>query len=627
MFQLRLPIPALSCFLFLCNSILTFADSFGEIAVVNCRLFDNNLEPRTPKSSLLAFGRVYIVVNVVIIVMVLLNVFVYKLRQLQEENSGDKLSKLCSGRLCRRFSLAEILSATNGFDDSLIIGQGGYGKVYRGVIQSVGCDVAIKRLDPMSKQGAPHFLREIEMVPNFRHCHIISMLGYCDSFDEMILVYEYMVHGSLDCVSCGRDSKGEFLSWVQRLKICIATARGLNYLHTGTSVNHTVIHRDVKSSNILLDDNWLAKIADFGLSKIVPRSTNVRTGIRKKFGYLDQAGVNTVVVGTVGYIDPDYIRNNKLTSKADIYSFGVVLFEVLSGRAAVDRGFEEKQQNLARWAKHCTKEGTVDQIIDPNLRGQILPNCLSAFVQIANQCLHNAPKRRPTAAEVVVQLQLALALQEGGGGSSVLEEEVSVAGQTCGSKEPLDSFRTREDKNVDITERSDKKIDGIICNMQTFVKPAKKIKVTQKARVVFSFTARSLSGIFQQGRLSEQVVTTNLKRFKLAELKIATRNFSPDRQLGKGYFQRVFTGWLNEKTYTPSKIGSGMAVAVKKFNVNSPQSFEAWKSEVQLFGKFNHPNLVKLLGYCWEDKELFIVYEYMQKGSLDKHLFKGKLIF
>ncbi|KAM7485582.1 hypothetical protein LguiA_001591 [Lonicera macranthoides] len=623
--MLDLLILALSCFLFLFNSILVFAGNLDEIADDVCPLFDNNLEPKTRKLSLLAFGPVYTVVNVMIFVMVLLNIVVYKLRQLQDSNSaGDNLNELFSLRHCRRFSLAEILLATNHFDDSLFLGEGGFGKVYKGFIDNGGRTVAIKRCR-LSRQGSPEFRTEIEMLTCFRHCNIISLIGYCNSFDEMIIVYDYMANGTL-AGQLGRNVNNCFASWAKRLNICIATARALNYLQTGTSVHEIVIHRDVKSTNILLDENWIAKISDFGLSKIAPKGAHVSTGIREKFGYDYQDGVSTRLVGTFGYLDPDYFVTHRITNKTDVYSFGVVLFEVLCGRPAVDSTLQEEERGLATWAAHCISKGMIDQIIDPNLKGQILSNCLSAFVQIASQCVHHAPKKRPTMAEVVVQLQLVLALQERGD-SSTLEEEVFTSGRTKDRKELAYSHIPREVKNADNAEHRDKKIDGFINmrdtkNMQAFVKPAKRIKVTQKARVFFSVTARSLSGKFRQVRLSEQTVTTNLKRFKFAELKIATRNFSPDLQLSKGYFQTVFIGWLNEKTYTPSKIGVGMAVAVKKFNVNNPQNFEAWKSEVQLFGKFNHPNLVKLLGYCWEDKELFIVYEYMQKGSLDKHLFK-----
>ncbi|XP_021995873.1 probable receptor-like protein kinase At5g38990 [Helianthus annuus] len=219
------------------------------------------------------------------------------------------MSSLPYALLCRRFSLDEILSATKNFDNALVVGEGGFGKVYRATI-SVENDatfiVSIKRLDSDSNQGAPEFWAEIEMLTNLRHCNLVSLIGYCNDKSEMILVYEFIPHGTLD----GHLHKyGTSLSWVQRLKISIGAATGLHYLHTGTSTQHGVIHRDVKSSNILLDNEYGAKISDFGLSKIAPTNTS-------------GAYVNTLVRCTFGYLDPEYFLTGRLTRKSDVFAFG-----------------------------------------------------------------------------------------------------------------------------------------------------------------------------------------------------------------------------------------------------------------------------------------------------------------
>ncbi|KAM7485628.1 hypothetical protein LguiA_001637 [Lonicera macranthoides] len=235
-------------------------------------------------------------------------------------------------QICRRFSFEEIQSATNNFDDASIIGQGGFGKVYKGVIDHGASTVAVKRSNPMSKQGVNEFCTEIDMLSKFRHCHLVSLIGYCDDSNEMILVYEYMIRGTLaDHLhkKVGEDGNSP-LSWVRRLKICIGAARGLDYLHTGTGVLHTVIHRDVKSSNILIDENW---------------------------------------------------------------------------------------------AQQCIKEERVSQIIDPNLKWEIFPNSLTKFVELADRCLHNYPKKRPTMSGVVTDLEQALAFQVRPDSSSIIEME------------------------------------------------------------------------------------------------------------------------------------------------------------------------------------------------------------
>ncbi|KAL2924955.1 Receptor-like protein kinase HERK 1 [Bienertia sinuspersici] len=230
-----------------------------------------------------------------------------------------------------RIPFAAIQEATNSFDESWAIGIGGFGKVYKGVLAD-GTKIAVKRGNPRSQQGLNEFLTEIEMLSQFRH-------------------------------------RNACLTWKQRLEICIGAARGLHYLHTGYA--KAVIHRDVKSANILLDENFMAKVADFGLSKAGPE--------------LDQTHVSTAVKGSFGYLDPEYFRRQQLTEKSDVYSFGVVLFE---------------------------KKGQLEQIIDSNLQGNIKPESLRKFGETAEKCLADYGVDRPSMGDVLWNLEYALQLQE-----------------------------------------------------------------------------------------------------------------------------------------------------------------------------------------------------------------------
>ncbi|GMP55474.1 hypothetical protein CsSME_00020284 [Camellia sinensis var. sinensis] len=304
---------------------------------------------------------------------------------------------------CHCFSLAEIQSMTNNFNEELVIGMDGFGKVYKGFIDNGATIVAIKRLKAESNQGVEEFWNEVKMLSNLRHTHLVALIGQCNDCQEMILVYEYAARGTLANHLYNRSRNQTeistfHLTWEWRLNICIGAARGLDYIHTGTDQSY--IHRDVKTTNILLDKNWVAKISDFGLSK--GTTSNSATH------------VSTRVKGTFGYLDPYYFYTHRLTKKSDVYAFGVVLLEMLCGRPPVDERLEEEEISLILWAQQCIKKGNVDRIIGPSLSGQITPQSLKYFVEVSYNCLHNRPKERPTMAEVVGTLDLALVSQRKG---------------------------------------------------------------------------------------------------------------------------------------------------------------------------------------------------------------------
>ncbi|VAI10736.1 hypothetical protein VPH35_075225 [Triticum aestivum] len=316
-------------------------------------------------------------------------------------------------------SLPELKAATDNFHERNLIGVGGFGNVYKGAL-SDGTPVAVKRAMRASKQGLPEFQTEIVVLSGIRHRHLVSLIGYCNEQAEMILVYEYMEKGTLRSHLYGSDEP--VLSWKQRLEICIGAARGLHYLHSGYSEN--IIHRDVKSTNILLgtDDGGstgggaiIAKVADFGLSRIGPS--------------LGETHVSTAVKGSFGYLDPEYFKTQQLTDRSDVYSFGVVLFEVLCARPVIDQSLDRDQINIAEWAVRMHGEGKLDKIADARIAGEVNDNSLRKFAETAEKCLADYGADRPSMGDVLWNLEYCLQLQETHVNRDAFEDSGAVATQ------------------------------------------------------------------------------------------------------------------------------------------------------------------------------------------------------
>ncbi|KAF8033885.1 hypothetical protein BT93_C0225 [Corymbia citriodora subsp. variegata] len=285
----------------------------------------------------------------------------------------------------RRFSLEELKKYTNNFSEANEIGSGGYGKVYRGTLPT-GTLVAIKRAQQGSMQGGIEFKNEIELLSRVHHKNLVSLVGFCFEQGEQLLVYEFLPNGSLKESLSGKS--GIRLDWARRLKVAIGAARGLAYLHE--LANPPIIHRDIKSTNILLDDHLNAKVADFGLSK--------------PMGERERGHVTTQVKGTMGYLDPEYYMTQQLTKKSDVYSFGVLMLELLTARRPIE------------WGRYIVREVRVlmnkdkdlynlQGILDPAIGMGTSLKGLERFVELAMRCVEESGADRPTMGEVVKEIE------------------------------------------------------------------------------------------------------------------------------------------------------------------------------------------------------------------------------
>ncbi|KAL6576955.1 hypothetical protein OROMI_011231 [Orobanche minor] len=285
----------------------------------------------------------------------------------------------------KNFTYGEMALATNDFNDSTLVGQGGYGKVHRGVLTD-GTVVAVKRAQEGSLQGDKEFLTEIELLSRLHHRNLVSLIGYCDEEHQQMLVYDFMPNGTLRDHLSGKS--GGPLTFAMRVKVALGSARGILYLHT--EANPPIFHRDIKATNILLDSRFTAKVADFGLSRLAP--------IPELEGDMP-CHVSTLVKGTPGYLDPEYFLTHKLTDKSDIYSLGVVFLEMLTGMHPISQG-----KNIVREVNIAYRSGMILSIIDERM-GSYPSECVQKFINLALKCCQEETSARPPVSEVVRELE------------------------------------------------------------------------------------------------------------------------------------------------------------------------------------------------------------------------------
>ncbi|XP_042465200.1 putative leucine-rich repeat receptor-like serine/threonine-protein kinase At2g19230 [Zingiber officinale] len=368
----------------------------------NPHLCDNgtscNVMP-TPKKKKISTPVILILCIVPVLILLVVIAIVWRVRKTQGLTRGGSVDpqngfpKQADNSLRlenRQFTYIELQNITNNFQK--ILGKGGFGSVFHGRLED-GTQVAVKMLSQSSSQGTKEFLAEAQHLTRVHHRNLVSLVGYCNEVNHLALVYEFMSQGTLQDHLRGRANNDRALSWRQRLHIAIDAAQGLEYLQKGCKP--PLVHRDVKSGNILLSETMEAKIADFGLSKAFLSEAN--------------SHISTVVVGTPGYLDPEYYNTFQLSEKSDVYSYGVVLLELITGLPPIVPGTENVL--LVQWVLQRLSRGIIEDVVDPKLEREYDINCVWKCADIALKCTAQRSQQRPTMTEVLIQLKESLELE------------------------------------------------------------------------------------------------------------------------------------------------------------------------------------------------------------------------
>ncbi|BBG95467.1 S-locus lectin protein kinase family protein [Prunus dulcis] len=459
------------------------------------------------------------------------------------------------------FSFSTIQTATNDFAKATKLGEGGFGPVYKGLLPE-GQEIAVKRLSEISRQGLEEFKNEVSVICKLQHRNLVRLLGCCIEGEESILIYEYMPNKSLDSFIFD-STKRSILDWRRRMHIIEGIAQGLLYLHKYSRLR--IIHRDLKTSNILLDSDMNPKISDFGMARI--------------FTDNDTKGKTSRVVGTFGYMSPEYAMGGLFSEKSDVFSFGVILLEIISGKKNVALFEVDNQLNLLGNAWNLWKEGKSMELVDSTLTASCSSREVTRYIQMGLLCVQERAMDRPTMADVVSMLSnetIAMALPK----------EPASWSQLSSSDADSSSSRQRHHSTFDMT------ISGVHGRKR------------EKGIINPDHEGRGAINM-NVGRQKDQ----ELPFFGISTIKAATNDFAKANKLGEGGFG-------------PGKLlPQGQEIAVKRLSKISRQGLNEFKNEISVICRLQHRNLVRLLGCCIEAEESILIYEYMPNKSLDSFIF------
>lgn len=521
-----------------------------------------------------------------------------------QDTEGVKMSEEVGGENPRIFSYSELYIGSNGFSEDEILGSGGFGKVYRAVLPSDGTVVAVKCLAEKGERFEKTFAAELVAVAHLRHRNLVRLRGWCVHDDQLFLVYDYMPNRSLDRVLFRRPENigSSPLDWERRKKIVNGLAAALFYLHE--QLETQIIHRDVKTSNVMLDSNFNARLGDFGLARWLEHKIEYQSRTPSMKNQQFRLAETTKIGGTIGYLPPESFQKRSFaTAKSDVFSFGIVVLEAVSGRRAVDLTYPDEQIILLDWTRKLSDEGMLLRAGDTRLPdGSYNLSDMEQMIHVGLLCTLHHPQSRPNMKWAVDAL----------------------SGNIYGKLPDLPSFKSHP-LYISLTSPSNSSSSYTITTRSTTTRSTTSIStaalnssnfVTATGETIYVTAEFESSNISSSHSSRHQpcpfpmVETPRVITYK--EIISATNNFADSRRVAELDFGTAYHGFLDNRYH----------VLIKRLGMKTcPALRVRFSNELQNLGRLRHRNLVQLRGWCTEQGEMLVVYDYSASRLLSHVLF------